>query len=121
MEARRVDGKFKVNFNTPTPRRLVDLLPEVRAEDLNERNLQRRNLAVHEDARQVELDLEADVDLRGASYCDSCPPHDAVGGFMSNFEVIRTASRPRLARNGSKSDTSRMEGTAGRRESRSPG
>ena len=63
MEARRVDGKFKVNFNTPTPRRLVDLLPEVRAEDLNERNLQRRNLAVHEDARQVELDLEADVDV----------------------------------------------------------
>ena len=48
------DGvKFKVNFNTPTPRRLVDLLPEVRAEDLNERDLQRGDLAVHEDARQI--------------------------------------------------------------------
>ena len=45
----------------------MDLLPEVRPEDLNERDLQRRNLAVHEDARQVELDLEADVHLRGAS------------------------------------------------------
>ena len=45
----------------------MNLLPEVRAEDLNERYLQRRNLAVHEDARQVELDLEADVHLRGAS------------------------------------------------------
>ena len=68
METSRGDGvKFKVNFNTPTPRRLVDLLPEVRAEDLNERNLERRDLAVHEDARQVELDLEADVHLRGAS------------------------------------------------------
>ena len=51
MEASRV--KFKVNFNTPTPRRLVDLLPEVRAEDLNERDLQRGDLAVHEDARQI--------------------------------------------------------------------
>ena len=64
----RVDAvKFKVNFNTPTPRRLVDLLPEVRSKDLDERNLQRGNLAVHEDARQVELHLEADVHLRGAS------------------------------------------------------
>ena len=59
--------KFKVKFNTPTPRRLVDLLPEVRSKNLNERDLQRRNLAVHEDARQVELDLEADVHLREAS------------------------------------------------------
>ena len=68
MEARRVNHvKFKVNFNTPTPRRLVDLLPQVRAEDLNQRNFESGNLAVHEDARQVELDLEADVDLRGAS------------------------------------------------------
>ena len=51
METSRDNNvKFKVNFNTPTPRRLVDLLPEVRAEDLNERDLQRRNLAVHEDS-----------------------------------------------------------------------
>mmetsp|Transcript_19227 Transcript_19227/g.59289 ORF Transcript_19227/g.59289 Transcript_19227/m.59289 type:complete len:634 (-) Transcript_19227:308-2209(-) len=42
---------------------LVDLLPEMRAEDLNQRYLKRRNLAVHEDAGQVELDLEADVDV----------------------------------------------------------
>ena len=61
MEASRV--KFKVNFNTPTPRRLVDLLPEVRSKNLNERDLQRGNLAVHEVARQVVLDLEADVHL----------------------------------------------------------
>ena len=68
MEARRVNHvKFKVNFNTPTPRRLVDLLPEMSSKNLNERNFEGRNLAVHEDARQVELDLEADVDLREAS------------------------------------------------------
>ena len=67
METSRGDGKFKVNFNTPTPHALVDLLPQVRAEDLNQRDFEGRNLPVHEDARQVELDLEADVDLCGAS------------------------------------------------------
>ena len=40
---------------------LVDLLPQVRSEDLNQRNLQRRNFTVHEDAGQVKLDLEPDV------------------------------------------------------------
>ena len=53
MEASRVDGKFKVNFNTLTPRRLVDLLPEMSSKNLNERNFEGGNLAVHEDARQV--------------------------------------------------------------------
>ena len=43
--------------------RLVDLLPQVRAEDLDQRDLERRDLAVHEDARQVELHLKADVDV----------------------------------------------------------
>ena len=43
---------------------LVDLLPEVRAEDLDQRNFESRDLPVHEDAREVELDLEAHVDLR---------------------------------------------------------
>jgi hypothetical protein len=41
----------------------VDLLPQVRAEDLDQRDLQRRNLPVHEDAREVELDLEACVSM----------------------------------------------------------
>ena len=43
--------------------RLVDLLPQVSTEDLNQRDLQRRNLAVHENARQIQLDLETDVDV----------------------------------------------------------
>ena len=33
------------------------------AEDLNQRNLERGHFAVHEDSRQVELHLEADVDV----------------------------------------------------------
>jgi len=41
----------------------VDLLPQVGAEDLDERDLERGDLAVHEDAGQVELDLEAHVDV----------------------------------------------------------
>ena len=43
---------------------LVDLLPQVRAEDLDQANLQRRDLAVHEDAGQIQLHLEADVHVR---------------------------------------------------------
>ena len=43
--------------------RLVDLLPQVSAEDLDQGDLQRRDLAVQEDPRQVQLDLEADVDV----------------------------------------------------------
>ena len=41
----------------------VNLLPQVGAEDLNQRNFERRNFAVHEDSGEVELDLEADVDV----------------------------------------------------------
>ena len=37
--------------------RLVDLLPQMRTEDLDETDLQRRDLAVHEDARQIQLHL----------------------------------------------------------------
>ena len=42
---------------------LVDLLPQVSAEDLDEGDLQCGDLAVHEDARQVELYLETHVHL----------------------------------------------------------
>ncbi len=40
---------------------LVDLLPQVSAEDLNEGDLEGWNLSVHENARQVELHLETHV------------------------------------------------------------
>ena len=42
---------------------LVDLLPQVSSEDLNERDFESGDFSVHEDAREVELDLEADVDI----------------------------------------------------------
>mmetsp|Transcript_3442 Transcript_3442/g.12110 ORF Transcript_3442/g.12110 Transcript_3442/m.12110 type:complete len:287 (+) Transcript_3442:2278-3138(+) len=42
---------------------LVHLLPKMGAEDLDKRDLESGDLAVHEDACQVELHLEADVDV----------------------------------------------------------
>lgn len=41
----------------------VDLLPQMGSEDLNQTDLQRGDLAVHEYSRQIQLDLEADVDV----------------------------------------------------------
>lgn len=43
---------------------LMNFLPQVCPENLNERDLKRGNFAVHEDAREVELHLEADVNVR---------------------------------------------------------
>lgn len=42
---------------------LVNLLPQVSPEDLNEGDLQRGDLAVHKDSRQVKLYLETHVHL----------------------------------------------------------
>jgi hypothetical protein len=42
---------------------LVNLLPQVGTEDLDQRNLQSGDLAVQENASQVELNLETDVDI----------------------------------------------------------
>lgn len=38
-------------------------LPQVRSEDLDQTDLERRDLAVHENTSQIELDLEPDVDV----------------------------------------------------------
>ena len=40
---------------------LHTLLPQVSTEDLNQTDLERGDLAVHEDTGQIELDLETDV------------------------------------------------------------
>ncbi len=67
----------------------MDLLPQVRAEDLDQRNFESGNLPVHEDARQVQLDLRG-----GFAWCggpaalslpqyDSSPSHEVVGSFLS--------------------------------------
>lgn len=42
---------------------LVDLLPQVSSEDLDQGDLQSWNLSVHEDPSQIELHLETDVHI----------------------------------------------------------
>lgn len=44
---------------------LMDLLPQVSSEDLDERDLQCGDLAVHEDTGQIQLHLKAHVHLTG--------------------------------------------------------
>ena len=44
-------------------RKACYLLPQVSSENLDEGDLERRDLSVHEDSGQVELDLETDVDV----------------------------------------------------------
>ena len=46
---------------------LVNLLPQMGSEDLDERDLQRRDLTVHEDPGQIELHLETHVHLKQSS------------------------------------------------------
>jgi len=41
----------------------MDLLPQVRTEDLDQRDLKGRNLAVHENTRLIELHLETDIHI----------------------------------------------------------
>ena len=43
--------------------RLVNLLPQMGSENLNERDLERGDLSVQEDTRKIQLDLETDIDV----------------------------------------------------------
>lgn len=43
---------------------LVNLLPEMCTEDLNQGDLQSRDFAVHENACEIQLHLETDVHVR---------------------------------------------------------
>lgn len=56
---------------------LVDLLPQVSAEDLDEGDLERRDLAVHEDARQVQLHLH-NTNRKSSCYWHCFPLVDLV-------------------------------------------
>lgn len=42
----------------------MNLLPQMRPEYLDERDLEGRNLSVHENPSQIELDLESHVNIR---------------------------------------------------------
>ena len=48
-------------------KRFMYLLPQVRSEDLNQRNFQSWNFAVHENSSQIQLHLESDVDVRSVN------------------------------------------------------
>ena len=41
----------------------MDLLPKMRSEDLNQRNLEGRNFTMHENAGEIQLHLETDIDV----------------------------------------------------------
>jgi hypothetical protein len=47
----------------PSQHEITLTLPQVRSEDLDQTDLERRDLAVHEDTSQIELNLESDVDV----------------------------------------------------------
>ena len=51
----------------------MDFLPQMGSEDLNQGNLERRDLSVHEHSREIELDLETDVNI--GSVDGRGPPH----------------------------------------------
>lgn len=54
---------------------LMDLLPQVSSENLDERNLQRGDLAVHKDARQIQLHLKPNVHLQRKRSCENKQYH----------------------------------------------
>ena len=51
--------------------RFVDLLPQMGTEDLNERNLESGDLAVHENACQIQLHLDIGNDTTLVRFCCS--------------------------------------------------
>lgn len=57
-------------------------------EDLDERNLQRRNLAVHENTRQIQLHLEPDVDV-GAIDRRRPPERETTIGNLIQTATLR--------------------------------
>lgn len=55
---------------------LVDLLPQVSSENLDEGNLQRGDFAVHEDPCQIQLHLEANIHLQRKSSYENTQQHN---------------------------------------------
>ena len=60
---------------------LVDLLPQVGPEDLDERDLEGGNLPVHENAGQIQLHLEPYVHI-GSVDCGAPPQREAPVGDL---------------------------------------
>lgn len=55
---------------------LMDLLPQVSSENLDEGNLQRGDFAMHEDPCQIQLHLEANIHLQRKSSCENTRQHN---------------------------------------------
>jgi hypothetical protein len=82
---------------------LMDLLPQMGTEDLNQRNLERRDLAVQKDTSQVKLDLETNIDI-GTVYCRRPPECEptiwnlvetgplCIGEFFELHGLLKTGS-----------------------------
>lgn len=55
---------------------LVDLLPQVSSENLDQGNLQRGDFAMHEDPCQIQLHLEPNIHLQRKSSCKNTQQHN---------------------------------------------
>ena len=66
---------------------LMNFLPQVGTEDLDKRDLESWNLAMHEDARQVELHLETNVDI-GSVDRRTPPEREATVGDLVQTRAL---------------------------------
>lgn len=55
---------------------LMDLLPQVSSENLNERNLQRGDLAMHKNTCQIQLHLKPNIHLQRKNSCHNRQQHN---------------------------------------------
>lgn len=67
---------------------LMDLLPQVSSENLDEGNLQRGDLAMHEDPCQIQLHLEPNIHLQRKSSCENTHQHNC-GKFKNGASPIK--------------------------------
>lgn len=69
------EEKAQTNLTKIHNNALMNLLPQVSSEDLNEGDLQRWDFAVHEDSGQIELHLETNVHLQHKTECFTTWPN----------------------------------------------
>lgn len=67
---------------------LVDFLPQMRSEYLNQRNLECWYLAVHENASQIQLHLETNIDICSIN-CRTPPQSEPTIGNLVQTGPLR--------------------------------
>ena len=70
------NGRDQADLTQVHDNALVNLLPQVSPEYLDQRNLQGWNLAVHEDTSQIQLHLKADINLEGEGIHTRVSPYN---------------------------------------------